>query len=79
MATQSNIPALIIPWTEEPDRLQSVGLQRVRQDRVAERILMYLVPGTVLHAGDTAVPKQYPWSLHSNEEGIDKKQTSARS
>ena len=29
MATQSNILAWKIPWTEEPGRLQSVGSQRV--------------------------------------------------
>ena len=29
-ATHSSILALKIPWTEEPDRLQSMGLQRVR-------------------------------------------------
>ena len=28
-ATHSSIPAWRIPWTEEPGRLQSVGLQRV--------------------------------------------------
>ena len=28
-ATHSNILAWKIPWTEEPGRLQSVGLQRV--------------------------------------------------
>ena len=76
MAAHSSIPAWIIPWTEEPDRLQSVGSQRVRQDTAAEHILMYLVPGTVVHTGDTVVPKHYPWRLRSNEEGIDKKQTS---
>ena len=76
MATHSSIPAWIIPWTEEPDRLQSVGSQRVRQDRAAEHILMYFVPGSVVHTGDLVVPKQYPWRLRSNEEGIDKKQTS---
>ena len=32
MATHSSILAWIIPWTEEPGRLQSVGSQRVRQD-----------------------------------------------
>ena len=30
MATHFSILAWKIPWTEEPDRLQSVGLQRVR-------------------------------------------------
>jgi len=29
MATYSSIPAWRIPWTEEPARLQSMGLQRV--------------------------------------------------
>ena len=30
MQTHSSILAWEIPWTEEPGRLQSVGLQRVR-------------------------------------------------
>ena len=29
MATHSSIPARIIPWTEEPGRLQYMGFQRV--------------------------------------------------
>ena len=32
MATYSSIPAGIIPWTEEPVRLQSTGSPRVRHD-----------------------------------------------
>ena len=32
MATHSSILAWKIPWTEEPGRLQSLGLQRVEQD-----------------------------------------------
>ena len=32
MATHSNILAWRIPWTEEPDGLQSIGSQRVRYD-----------------------------------------------
>ena len=32
MATHSNILAWEIPWTEEPSRLQSTGLPRVRPD-----------------------------------------------
>ena len=32
MVTHSNIPAWEIPWTEEPERLQSMGSQRVRHD-----------------------------------------------
>ena len=32
MATYSSILAWEIPWTEEPGRLQSMGLQRVGHD-----------------------------------------------
>ena len=32
MATHSSFLAWEIPWTQEPGRLQSVGLQRVRHD-----------------------------------------------
>ena len=32
MATHSSVLAWRIPWTEEPGRLQSSGLQRVRHD-----------------------------------------------
>ena len=32
MATHSSIFAREIPWTEEPGGLQSMGLQRVRND-----------------------------------------------
>ena len=32
MATHSSILASKILWTEEPSRLQSMGLQRVRHD-----------------------------------------------
>ena len=32
MATHTCILAWRIPWTEEPDRLQSTGSQRVRHD-----------------------------------------------
>ena len=32
MATHSSILAWRIPWAEEPGKLQSMGLQRVRHD-----------------------------------------------
>ena len=32
MANHFSIPALRIPWTEEPGRLQSMGLQRIGHD-----------------------------------------------
>ena len=34
MAPHSSTPAWKIPWTEEPDRLQSIGSQRVRHNCV---------------------------------------------
>ena len=37
MATHSNILAWEIPWTEEPDRLQSMGLQRVRHNLASKQ------------------------------------------
>ena len=36
MATHSSILAWEILWTEEPGRLQSMGLQRVRHDLVTK-------------------------------------------
>ena len=36
MATHSSILAWRIPWTEEPGDLLSMGLQRVRHDRVTK-------------------------------------------
>ena len=38
MATHSSILAWEIPWTEEPGGLQSMGLQRIRQDLATEHI-----------------------------------------
>ena len=40
MATHSSILAWRIPWTEEPGRLQSMGSQRVRHDRVTNTLLL---------------------------------------
>ena len=39
MATHSSILAWRIPWTEEPGRLQFVGLQRVEHDWIANTSL----------------------------------------
>ena len=36
MATHSSILAWRISWTEEPGKLQSMGSQRVRHDRVTK-------------------------------------------
>ena len=37
MSTHSSTIAWKIPWTEEPDRLQSMGSQRVRHDLVTKQ------------------------------------------
>ena len=37
MATHSSVPAWRSPWTEEPGRLQSVGLQRVGHSLAIEQ------------------------------------------
>ena len=51
MATRSLILAWIIPWTEEPDRLQSMGSQSVRHDwahaHTLNTIQKKLVPGEI--------------------------------
>ena len=40
MATHSSILAWKIPWTEEPGRLQSLGLQRVWRNWVTKQKLV---------------------------------------
>ena len=40
MATHSNILAWKTPWTEEPDMLQSMRLQRVRHDWATNTLLL---------------------------------------
>ena len=42
MATHSSILSWIIPWTEEPDRLQSMVSQRVGHYWVTEQVRVYL-------------------------------------
>ena len=39
IASHSSIRACRIPWTEEPGRIQSMGLQRVRHDRATFNFL----------------------------------------
>ena len=60
MATHSNILAWKFPWTEEPGRLQSMGLKRVGHNWVTEQahhILVTQLPVmvTVLQNHDTFV------------------------
>ena len=44
MATYSNILAWRIPWTEEPGRLQCMGLQRVGHNLATEYPRMHTLP-----------------------------------
>ena len=41
IATHSSILTWRIPWTEEPGRLQYMGLQRVRNDWASEHTYTY--------------------------------------
>ena len=43
MATHSSVLAWKIPWTEEPGRLQSMGLQRVGLEWATKLILTFLI------------------------------------
>ena len=47
MATHSSILAWRSPWTEEPGRLQSIGLQRVRDDLVTKTTTKQKTPKMV--------------------------------
>ena len=47
MATHSNILAWEILWTEEPDRLQSMGSQRVRYDLATKLPPLYICQESV--------------------------------
>ena len=76
MATYSNILAWRIPWTEEPGRLQSIGLQTVRHDRATFTSLVAQQLKTPCNAGDPSLtpgwgrfpgegigyPLQYSWT-----------------
>ena len=77
MATHSSILAWRIPWTEEPDGLQSIGLQRVRHNW-GDWANMCFPGGSVVknvpsNAGDVGfIPcvRKIPWSkgmaIHSS-------------
>ena len=45
VATHSSILAWRIPWTEEPGRLSSLELERVRQDWATKQQFLFQVPG----------------------------------
>ena len=49
MASHSSILAWKISWTEEPGRLQSMGLQRVGHNRATSLTLTYTLRGKVIY------------------------------
>ena len=54
MATHARILAWRIPWTEEPGRLQSMGLQRVGHNLATKHIaqVLLVVKNPPANAGD---------------------------
>ena len=50
MATLSSLLGWRIPWTEEPDELQSLGSQRVEHDSDSHFHFTCYKPGSVLRA-----------------------------
>ena len=44
MATHSSILSWEIPWTEDPGRLQSMGLQRVEHDLGTKQRMLLIPP-----------------------------------
>ena len=66
MTIHSSTIAWKIPWTEEPDRLQSVGLQRVGNDWTTSLSLFTLSQRTWSHFVGNFVPDgQIQWSFIS--------------
>ena len=61
MATHSSILAWRIPWTEEPDGLQSMGSQRVRHYRSTNTFMLRAVMGHYSRwAQVSLLPRRFP-------------------
>ena len=60
MATPSSIIAWEIPWAEEPGRLQSMGLQRVRHDLATTTTTTILVYTVRCGFNLILFPNEYP-------------------
>ena len=67
MATHSSILAWEILWTEEPGRLQSMGLQRIGHDWVTKHIAHHHLPSHPLRPG-SCLQRKPLWS-HSQRTG----------
>ena len=64
MATHSSILASRIPWTEEPRGLQSMGSQRIPQDRATDTFTFFTTSSTWV-----------PWLAHSLMQSLKKAYT----
>ena len=72
MATHSNILARRIPWTEEPGKLQSMGLQRVRHDWATNIFISWMCCSTM--SRNVSGSKTIPCAQHfqpGNHTGVD--------
>ena len=73
MATHSSILAWRIPWTEEPGRLRSMGLQRVRHHWALVRTIhtSNTTPGRIFrhnyNSKRSAQPYVHSSTIHSNQ------------
>ena len=82
MATHSSILAWKIPWTEDPGRLQSMGLQRVGHDwatSLHSLILLFQLPhlGKICYLNSIFFSNTHPWEFKTrNEESVVSKQKS---
>ena len=61
MATHCRTLAWRIPWTEEPDGLQSMGSQRVRHDWVTPLTYVYVTPKFLIY------PSSEPFSFDNHK------------
>ena len=68
MAIHSSIVAWRIPGTEEPDRLQSMGLQRVAHDWAQEHINMSTVQ-EMARLNKSIVDRKISWATDKGEGG----------
>ena len=59
MATHSSILAWKIPWTEEPGRLQSLGLQRVSHDWACTHVPLRNLLSRQMHVAESVLGAKY--------------------
>ena len=67
-ATRSSILASKIPWTEEPGRLQSMGLQRVGHDLTTMSFSCMFPAGVIGRMMMSFVETEQSWGSKSGEE-----------